>query len=181
MSSGDLISDRYASALYELAAETSKVDQVLNDLLSINKGINHNKDLKLLIKSPLITSNDKLKIFEKMLTSTSTNKLTLTFLKVIKNNKRFSNLQNIINEFININAKKRGDVIAKITSANNLTDTQKNEIKEKFKSILGDKLLLNFHVDNKIIGGLIVKIGSKMVDSSIASKLNKLKLSLKEA
>ena len=64
MSSGDLISDRYASALYELAAETSKVDQVLNDLLSINKGINHNKDLKLLIKSPLITSNDKLKIFE---------------------------------------------------------------------------------------------------------------------
>ena len=181
MSSGDLISDRYASALYELAAETSKVDQVLNDLLSINKCINHNKDLKLLIKSPLITSNDKLKIFEKILSSTSTNKLTLTFLKVIKSNKRFSNLQTIINEFININAKKRGDVIAKIISANKLSDIQKNEIKEKFKSILGDKLFLNFQVDNKIIGGLIVKIGSKMVDSSIASKINKLKLSLKEA
>ena len=82
---------------------------------------------------------------------------------------------------MNINSQKRGNVLADVTSADELSDKQKNEIKDQLKSILGEKLSLNFNVDNKILGGLIVKIGSKMIDSSLASKINKLKVAIEGA
>ena len=107
--------------------------------------------------------------------------LQLLFLKVISNNKRFVHLFSIISQFININAQKRGKVLADVTSADKLSDKQKNEINDQLKSILGEKLSLNFKVDNKIIGGLIVKVGSKMIDSSLASKIRKLKIAMKGA
>ncbi len=117
----------------------------------------------------------------KILKTQKFNHVSLTFLKVISKNKRFSKLSSIITQFININAKKRGDVLADITSAEELVEEQQKNIKEQLKTILGDKLTLNFKVDNKIIGGLIVKVGSKMVDSSLANKINKLKIAMKGA
>ena len=87
----------------------------------------------------------------------------------------------IISEFININSQKRGVVLADITSADILLDQQRNDIKEKLKTVLGKNLSLNFTVDKKIIGGLVVKIGSKMIDFSIAAKINKLKIAMKGA
>ena len=180
LSSGDLISERYASALYDLAAEKKIVDSVLEDLTFLQKCILENKDLKLLVKSPLITSSDKLNIFEKILSKKKADALTNTFLKVVSNNKRFAKLSSIISHFIKINSQTRGDVLADITSAEKLSDNQKNEIIDQLKSILGQKLSLNFNVDKKIIGGLIVKVGSKMVDSSLATKINKLKIVMGE-
>jgi F-type H+-transporting ATPase subunit delta len=82
---------------------------------------------------------------------------------------------------MNINSQKRGNVLADVTSADELSDNQKNVIKDQLKSILGEKLFLNFNVDKKILGGLIVKIGSKMIDSSLASKINKLKVAIEGA
>ena len=181
LSSGNLISNRYASAFYDLASESKKIDLVLNDILSIQKCIEENDDLKLLIKSPLIKSKDKLIIFKKILLQLSVDKLTNVFINVISNNKRFAYLQLIISQFLKINAKKRGDILADITSAEELSDKEKNEIKNQLKAILSDKLSLNYKVDKKIIGGLIVKVGSKMIDSSLASKINKLKISMKGA
>ena len=181
LSSGDLISNRYASALYDLAADKKIVDLVLEDLTFLQKCILENKDLKLLAKSPLITSSDKLNIFEKILSKKKADVLTNTFLKVISSNKRFAKLSSIISQYININSQKRGDVLADITSAEELSNDQKNKIKDQLKSILGKKLSLNFNVDKKIIGGLIVKVGSKMVDSSLATKINKLKILMGEA
>ena len=87
--SGDLVSDRYASALYDLASDSNKVDLVLKDLLSIQSLLNENKNLNFVIKSPLISSSDKLEILEKLLKRISVNKLTLTFLYVIEKNKRY--------------------------------------------------------------------------------------------
>ena len=107
--------------------------------------------------------------------------ITNTFIKVIEKNKRFSNLASIIAQFININSQKRGDVIADITSADELNDDQKNNITNQLKSILGDKLSLSFDVDKNIMGGLIVKVGSKMIDTSLANKINKLKIAMKGA
>ena len=181
LSSGDLISDRYASALYDLSAEKNIVDFVLDDLIFLQKCIQENKDLKLLVKSPLIISSDKLNIFEKILSKKKSDELTNTFLKVISNNKRFAKLSSIISQFININSQKRGDVLADVISAEELVDDQKNRIKNQLTSILGKKLSLNFNVDKKIIGGLIIKVGSKMVDSSLATKINKLKIAMREA
>ena len=181
LSSGDLISDRYASALYDLAAEKKIVDLILEDLTFLQKCIQENKDLKLLAKSPLITSSDKLNIFEKILFKRKANNLTNTFLKVISRNKRFAKLSSIISQFMNINSQKRGDVLADVTSADELSDNQKNGIRDQLKQTLGEKLSLNFKVDRKIIGGLIVKVRSKMVDSSLGTKINKLKIAMREA
>ena len=178
---GDLVSDRYASALYDLASDTNKVDLVLKDLLSIQSLLNENKNLNFVIKSPLISSSDKLEILEKLLKRISVNKLTLTFLYVIEKNKRFSNLLSIVSQFININSQKRGNVFADITSAEELNDEQKINITNQLKNILGNKLSLSFDVDKNIIGGLIVKVGSKMIDTSLANKINKLKIAMKGA
>ena len=135
----------------------------------------------MVVKSPLITSIDKLNIFESLLKKINANELTSTFLKVIEKNKRFSNLASIITQFMNINSQKRGDVLADITSADELNDDQKNNITNQLKSILGDKLSLSFDVDKNIMGGLIVKVGSKMIDTSLANKINKLKIAMKGA
>lgn len=181
LASGNLVSDRYASALYDLAAEKKLVDPVLEDLSNLKNMLKDNKELSLVIKSPLITSIDKLNIFESLLKKINANELTSTFLKVIEKNKRFSNLASIITQFMNINSQKRGDVLADITSADELNDEQKNNITNQLKSILGDKLSLSFDVDKNIMGGLIVKVGSKMIDTSLANKINKLKIAMKGA
>ncbi len=179
--SGDLVSDRYASALYELASENKIVDEVLNDFLFVKDVINNNKELQLVIKSPLISSNDKLEIILRLIKSKKISDLSSKFLKVISANKRFPNLISIISQLVNINAQKRGDVLADVTSADKLSDDQQNNIKSQLSSILGDRLYLNFKVDKKIIGGLIVKVGSKMIDTSVANKINKLKIAMKGA
>jgi len=181
LASGDLIADRYASALYDLAADSKSVDPVLADLTLLQTMLNDHKDLHLVIKSPLIASTDKFDILEKLLLNIKANKLTLTFLKVLEQNKRFSNLYSIISQFININAYNRGDVLADITSAEELNDEQRKNIKEQLKNTLGKKLSLKFIVDKKIIGGLVVKVGSKMIDTSLANKINKLKIAMKGA
>ena len=179
LSSNNLIFGRYASALYDLSSEAKCVDEVLSDLLIIQEYINNNKDFKLLIRTPLIASSDKLIILDKILVDHSANALTSTFVKVIANNKRFRYLYSIIQKYITINVERRGSIIADVTSADQLSDKQKSEIKEQLSSVLGGKLSLNFKVNKKIIGGLIVKIGSKMIDSSLASKINKLKIAMK--
>jgi len=181
LSSGDLISDRYASALYDLASEKKLVDAVLDDLLFIQSMIKNNKDLKLVVKSPLIKSNDKLVILQNILKSKKPNELSSTFLKVLSKNKRFQKTLDIISQFKNINAQKRGDVLADITSAEKLSNEQQDNIKEQLRTILGDKLSLNYKVDEQIIGGLIIKVGSKMIDTSLSNKINKLKIAMKGA
>ena len=181
LSSGDLISDRYASALYDLASEKKLVDVVLDDLLFIQSMIKNNKDLKLVIKSHLIKSNDKLEILQNILKSKNPNELSSTFLKVLSKNKRFQKTVDIISQFKNINAQKRGDVLADITSAEKLSNEQQDNIKEQLRTILGDKLSLSYKVDEQIIGGLIIKVGSKMIDTSLSNKINKLKIAMKGA
>ena len=181
LASGNLIADRYASALYDLASEKKVVDSVLENLKNLKKIINNNKELSLLVKSPLISSNDKLEILLKLTSSLNLSELSITFLKVISGNKRFSGLTSMISQFININAIKRGSILADVTSADELSEEQKVNVKDQLRTILGDKLLLNFKVDKKILGGLIIKVGSKMIDTSISNKINKLEIAMKGA
>ena len=179
LSSNDLIADRYALALYDLSSESKCVDKVLSDLLIIQEYIIKNKDFKLLIRSPLIASSEKLKVVKKILIDHSANILTSTFIKVISINKRFKNLYSIISRYKIINAEKRGDIIVDVISADKLSDQQKFDIQKQLGLNLGEKLSLNFKVDKRVIGGLIFKIGSKMIDSSLSSKINKLKIAMK--
>ena len=181
LASGDLVSDRYALALYDLSSERKVIDSVLENLQSLKKTIESNKELSFLIKSPLISSNDKLKVLIKLTSSLHLNELSITFLRVISNNKRFASLLGIISQFVKINATKRGDILADVISADELSEEKKIDIKDQLRNVLGDKLSLNFKIDKKIIGGLIVKVGSKMIDTSLANKINKLKIAMKGA
>ena len=181
LASGDLISDRYASAMYDLASEKKVIDSVLENLQDLKKTIDNSKDLTLLIKSPLISSSDKLEILIKLISSSNFNELSVTFLKVVSKNKRFTSLTSMISQFVNINDNKRGNVLADVTSADEISEKQRVNIKDQLRIILGDKLSLNFMVDKKIIGGLIIKVGSKMIDTSLANKINKLNIAMKGA
>ncbi len=167
--SGDLISERYGAALYDLASEKKCIDDIQKDFELVNKALKESSELRQVIKSPLVNSEANL------------HNLTTTFLKVLDNNKRISNIASIILQFKKINSEKRGDITADITSANILSDDEKNNITNQLKKSLGEKLSLNFDVDEDIIGGLIVKVGSKMIDTSIANKINKLKIAMKGA
>ena len=179
--SGDLISNRYASALYEISSDNKIVDNILEDLNLIQSVLNSSKELQSLVKSPLIASNDKLQVLLKIISNKNINPLSIKFLNIISQNKRFAKLSSIIIQFIDINTKKRGEVIADVTSADNLTEDQRQNINTQLKNIIGDKLSLNFNVDKNIMGGLIVKVGSKMIDTSLANKINKLKIAMKGA
>ena len=181
ISSSDIISDRYGSALYDLASEKKCIDEILNDLDVIEKVMKESSELRHVIKSPLVNSEEKLNILLKIFAGLSFNSLTTTFLKVLDNNKRISNILSIILQFKKINSEKRGDIAANVTSANELSENEKNNITNQLKNTLGQKLSLNFNVDKEIIGGLIVKVGSKMIDTSIANKINKLKIAMKGA
>ena len=181
ISSSDIISDRYGSALYDLASEKKCIDEILNDLDVIEKVMKESSELRHVIKSPLVNSEEKLNILLKIFAGLSFNSLTTTFLKVLDNNKRISNILSIILQFKKINSEKRGDIAANVTSANELSEDEKNNITNQLKNTLGQKLSLNFDVDKSIIGGLIVKVGSKMIDTSLANKINKLKIAMKGA
>ena len=181
ISSSDIISDRYGSALYDLASEKKCIDEILNDLDVIEKVMKESSELRHVVKSPLVNSEEKLNILLKIFAGSSFNNLTTTFLKVLDNNKRISNILSIIIQFKKINSEKRGDIAANVTSANELSEDEKNNITNQLKNTLGQKLSLNFDVDKDIIGGLIVKVGSKMIDTSIANKINKLKIAMKGA
>tara|TARA_Y100001970_G_scaffold207009_1_gene252178 strand:+ start:17967 stop:18524 length:558 start_codon:yes stop_codon:yes gene_type:complete len=175
----NLIANRYASALYDLASDSKCIEEVLKNLEFINTVFENNKDFKLLIKSPLINSSDKLIILEKITSKNSIHNLTLKFIKLLSTNKRINILNLIILEFNKINSQKRGDVLANITSADVLNNNQKDEINNKLKKLFGDKLSLNFNTDKNIIGGLIIKVGSKMIDTSISSKINNLEIAMR--
>ena len=181
ISSGDLISERYGSALYDLASQKKCIDDILKDFEVVEKTLKESSELTHLVTSPLVNSDEKLKILLKIFSKINLNNLTTTFLKVLDNNKRISHLISIILKFKIINSEKRGDITAEVTSANELSEDEKNNIKNQLKNSLGQKLSLNFEVDKDIIGGLIVKVGSKMIDTSIANKINKLKIAMKGA
>ena len=181
ISSGDIISERYGSALYDLASEKKCIDNILNDFEVVEKVMKGNSELRQVLKSPLVNSDEKLNILLKIFSKSNLNNLTETFFKVLNNNKRISKLISIILQFKKINSEKRGDITADVTSANELSEEEKSNITNQLKNSLGQKLSLNFDVDKDIIGGLIVRVGSKMIDTSILNKINKLKIAMKGA
>ena len=181
ISSGDLISERYGSALYDLASEKKCIDSILNDFEVAEKVLKESSELRQVIRSPLVNSDEKLNILLKIFSKSNLHDLTTIFLKVLSDNKRISNLISIILQFKKINSEKRGDITADITSADELSEDEKNNITNQLKNSLGQKLSLNFDVDKDIIGGLIVRVGSKMIDTSILNKINKLKIAMKGA
>lgn len=173
---------RYANALFELALEEKALDAVKGDLEKFDALIAANPDLNRLVRSPVYGADEQLKALSAVLDKAGIGGLAANFLRVITTNRRLFAVRDMIRGFRGLVAKHRGEVSAEVTVTEKLSDSNFDALKGALKSVTGGKDIdLNVKIDPAIIGGLIVKVGSRMVDSSLRTKLNAIKFAMKEA
>jgi len=170
---------RYAGALFELADEQGQLQGVEKDLASFQEILETSDDFKRMVKSPVFSANDQQKAIAAILKTAGIGTLTSNFFALIAKNRRLYAASDIIKAFKALSAEARGEVTAHITSAVPLSPTQVSSLKEALKSAIGKDVDLDSHVDPDILGGLIVKFGSRMIDSSLKTKLDNMKMGLK--
>ena len=173
---------RYAGALFELALEEKAVDKVKKDLETFDALIGESADLNRLVRSPVFGVDEQLKAVSAILAKVGISGIAANFLRVIATNRRLFAVREIIRGYRALVARHKGEVSAQITVAEKLSDTNLAALKSALTSVTGGKDMdLDVKIDPAIIGGLIVKVGSRMVDSSLRTKLNAIKFAMKEA
>jgi F-type H+-transporting ATPase subunit delta len=176
------VAGRYATALFELALEQQKLDAVKGDLDRFIKLMEESDDLARLVRSPVFTAEEQTKALAAVLSQAGIVDLAANFLLLVAANRRLFAIGHIVNAFRQLVARHKGEVTAQVTVAEKLTDKNLDALKGALKTVTGGKDIdFDVKVDPAIIGGLIVKVGSRMVDSSLRTKLNAIKLSMKEA
>lgn len=170
---------RYASALFDLASENGSVSAVEGDLEKIGQAIRESDDLAALIRNPQVSRTAAGKAMEAIAPVLGLSDLTKNFLGVLAGNRRLSALPEIIRAFAAIAAAQRGEATAEITSAHALTETQVELLRQKLEAREGRKVKVRTSVDPDLLGGLVVTIGSKRIDSSIRTRLNSLAQAMK--
>ena len=171
---------RYATALFELALETHSVDDVKADLDKFVALIDESRDLARLVRSPVFSSDDQTRALTALLAKLAIAGLTAQFLKVVASNRRLFAVQDIIKAYRALVARHKGELTAQVTVAEALSESHRTALTEALKSVTGKDVGLDVKVDPAIIGGLVVKLGSRMVDSSLRTKLNSIKHAMKE-
>jgi F-type H+-transporting ATPase subunit delta len=174
------VAQRYAGSLFELALDAKSVAAVEKDLGRFEALLSGSEDLKRLISSPVFNAEDQLHAIGAIADKAGIKGLVGNFLRVVASNRRLFALPGIIAAFREIAAEHRGEVSADVISAHELTSAQQNELKATLKSVAGKDVTINVTVDPSILGGLVVKMGSRQIDTSLRTKLSSLKLALKE-
>jgi F-type H+-transporting ATPase subunit delta len=172
---------RYATALFELALETNSVEQVQTDLGAFDALLAANPDLMRLVRSPVFSADEQAKALIAVLERAGIKGIAANFLRVVASNRRLFAVAEIIRGFNALVAKHKGEVTAQVTVAQELNDARLNEIRDALKQVTGKDVKIDVDVDPSIIGGLKVKVGSRMVDASLRTKLNSIKFAMKEA
>lgn len=172
---------RYATALFDLAREEKSIDAVKADLDKFEALLNESADLRRLVRSPVFTADMQQKALSALLDKAGVGGTTAKFLKVLTANRRLFAVSEVIRGFRALVAKFKGEATADVTVAEALSDKNLDSLKTALKSVTGKDVVLNVKVDPSIIGGLVVKLGSRMVDSSLRTKLNSIKHAMKEA
>ncbi|MBR0871894.1 F0F1 ATP synthase subunit delta [Bradyrhizobium tropiciagri] len=175
------VSGRYATALFELARDEQSIDAVKADLDNFEVMLNGSDDLKRLVRSPVFSADAQLKALTAILDKAGITGTTAKFLKVLTANRRLFAIADVIRAYRALVAKFKGEATAEVTVAEQLSDKNLDALKAALKSVTGKDVALNVKVDPSIIGGLVVKLGSRMVDSSLRTKLNSIKNAMKEA
>ena len=171
---------RYASALFELAQEQNELGPVEDDLKTLQAMLEESPDLRRMVRSPVFSAEDQISALEAVLNRAGVAGLTLNFVRLITRNRRLFAVPEMIKAFRTLAAGARGEVEAEVTSATALNDGQVQALKETLKESIGKDVQINASVDPSLLGGLIVKVGSRMIDSSLRTKLSTLKLRMKE-
>jgi F-type H+-transporting ATPase subunit delta len=173
---------RYATALFELALDAKSVDAVKADLESFERMIADSADLDRLVRSPVFGAEEQSRALAAILAKAGITGLSGNFLKFVAGNRRLFAVHDMIRDFRKLVARWKGEVSAEVTVAERLSDGHLDALKGALRQVTGGKAVdLNVKVDPAIIGGLTVKLGSRMVDSSLRTKLNAIKHAMKEA
>lgn len=175
------VATRYALALFELADEKRKLDDVARDLRALDTMINDSTDLQRLLRNPVVSRAESGQAMAALLDKSEADLLTRNFIGLVAANRRLFALPGMIAAFLAELAQRRGEVSAEVTSARELTDAQAKSLEDALKSAVGGKVALSLKVNPGLVGGLVVKVGSRMIDSSLKSQLARLKLAMKGA
>ena len=171
---------RYATALFELASEAGSIDKVGSDLADIGKMLESSDDLMRLTRSPVFGSDEQWTALSAVLKKAKIGGLTHNFVGLVAKNRRLFALGGMIKAYRSLVAHSRGEVSAEVTSAEKLSAAHVKKLKAALKAQMGRDVQMEEKVDPDILGGLIVKVGSRMVDNSLRTKLNNLKIAMKE-
>jgi F-type H+-transporting ATPase subunit delta len=175
------VSGRYATALFELARDERSIDAVKADLDKFDAMLADSADLKRLVRSPVFGATEQSKALSAVLEKAGISGISANFLKVLTANRRLFAVSDVIRAFRALVAKFKGEASADVTVAEPLSDKNLDALKTALKAVSGKDVTLHVKVDPSIIGGLVVKLGSRMVDSSLRTKLNSIKHAMKEA
>ena len=171
--------ERYAKALIELSIESKKLEEVQKDILSILELLDNNEDFSRVLKSPILSRNDQKKIIEDILTKMSVSKLVLNFFLIACRNGRSFIISRICKRFLEMEKDFKGEVRAEIISTNQPNDEDLFKIEKIIKDTIKSDVNLTSKIDKSIIGGYILNIGSVMLDGSVKSKLQGLRVLMK--
>ena len=175
------VAGRYAAALFELTDEQKQLDEVAADVATIRELLCESADLRRLVASPIIGRDDQGRALAAVLEKAGVSELTRNFVGVVARNRRLFALDDMCVGYREMLARRRGEITAEVTTAQPLTDGQRDTLVQELREAMGAKVTLDTQVDASLLGGMIVKIGSRMVDSSLRTKLQRLELSLKGA
>ncbi len=176
------VAGRYARALFELALDAKSVDAVKADIEKFAAMVAESADLNRLVRSPVYGAEERSRALAAVLAKAGIGGLASNFLLFVTSNRRLFAVRDMIRDFRKLVARWKGEVTAEVTAAEKLSDAHLEAIKSALKSITGEKSVdLHVKIDPAIIGGLTVKLGSRMVDSSLRTKLNAIKHAMKEA
>lgn len=174
------VTQRYASALFDLAVSEKKIPAVEKDLGRFDALLNGSEDMKRLVVSPVFSADDQSNAIDAILKKAKITGLVGNFIRVVARNRRLFAMQDMLKAFRALVAEHKGEATADVTVAKALTAAQTKELKAALKSVVGKDVAINATVDPSILGGMIVKVGSRQIDTSIRTRLSSLKLALKE-
>jgi F-type H+-transporting ATPase subunit delta len=174
------VAERYASAFFDLARERSEIDRVEGQLQSVAAMLDDSADFRRLVASPVFAAEDQERAIGAIAEKAGIGGLTGNFLRLVARNRRLFALRDMIRGFRQMAAEHRGEVTAEVTSAHPLGDDHVAALKAALKQKLGKDVTLETSVNPALLGGLVVKIGSRMIDTSLRTRLMNVKTRLKE-
>lgn len=173
------LSGRYATALFELARDAKSLETVEASLASVRQALAESPDFRALVESPMIAREDAKRTIAALAPTLGLDPTTANFLGVLAENRRLRELPVIARAFRDLLARHRGETTAEVTSAHPLNDEQVTALKQGLRQRIGRDVNVDLSVDPSLLGGLVVKIGSQMIDSSIKTRLNSLAHAMK--
>lgn len=171
---------RYASALFDLAQQEGKVAEVEGHLKSFEAMLDSSPDLMRLVRAPVFAADAQAKAIAAIADKAGIGGIAGNFLRLVARNRRLFMLPEMIKTFRRLASRARGEVEAEVASAHPLTKAQIDALTDTLKASVGRDIKLDMKVDPALLGGLVVKVGSRMIDSSLRTKLNSLKTRMKE-